>query len=245
MKQIVLRIIFDIRCKLDLHLTHPLRYSTFRVFQKGETFRMKFRYLAFVGLTVAFMFLAGTDTNTFAQGRSGNGGGRPAGVGGGPPAGNPGVDRGINTASSNSMGRSDSGMSTANDRSNGRSMSGMDRARLARENANSMSDNSLNRYRGLSNKLGTTPEQMRAAFQAALLANPNLTYGQFVAANVIADNLNGRYPAVTSTAILAGLANGDSIGHTLHSLGLSSDEASTAKKNADEQIKAAKKKNKQ
>jgi hypothetical protein len=124
-------------------------------------------------------------------------------------------------------------------------MSGMDRARLARENANSMSDNSLNRYRGLSNKLGTTPEQMRAAYQAALLANPNLNYGQFVAANVIADNLNGRYPAVTSTAILAGLANGDSIGHTLHSLGLSSDEASTAKKNADEQIKAAKKKNKQ
>src|SRR5947207_12213386 len=63
--------------------------------------------------------------------------------------------------------------------------SGSDRARLARAKANAMSNTDLNRYRGLSRKLGSTPEQMRAAYQAALMANPDLTYGQFVAANVV------------------------------------------------------------
>jgi hypothetical protein len=107
-----------------------------------------------------------------------------------------------------------------------------------------MSDTELNRYRGLSKKLGTTPEQMRAAYQAALLANPDLTYGQFVAANVVADNLHTRFPAITSSAILAGLANGDSLGKTLRNLGLTKDQAKVAQETADDQIKAAKRRNK-
>src|ERR1043166_930835 len=163
------------------------------------------------GLSVAFLMVLGNGSGIFAQGRSGShpGGGPPPGVG---------VDRGLGSASSHSGGRSDSGLGRASTNSNGRSDAGIDRARLARAKANSMSDHELNRYRGLSRKLGTTPEQMRAAYQAALLANPDLTYGQFVAANVIPDTLNGRFPAITSTAILAGLANGDSIGSTLHHL---------------------------
>ena len=191
-------------------------------------------------LALAFIFIAGIDSNSYAQGR---GGGRPAGAGGGPPAGSPGVDRGLGNASTRSNGRSDTGLGRADDNSNGRSTIGLDRARLARANANSMSDNELNRYRGLSRKLGTTPEQMRAAYQAALLANPDLNYGHFVAANVIADNLGERFPSITSSAILAGLANGDSIGQTLHSLGLSKDQAKVAQRSADDKIKAAKKRN--
>jgi hypothetical protein len=180
----------------------------------------------------------------FAQGRGGgNGGGRPTGVGGGPPAG-VGVDRGLGTASTRSDGRSDMGLGRASTNSNGRSDAGLDRARLARANANRMSDTELNRYRGLSKKLGTTPEQMRAAYQAALLANPDLTYGQFVAANVVADNLHSRFPSITSSAILAGLANGDSFGRTLQNLGLSHDQAKTAQRTADDEIKAAKERNK-
>jgi hypothetical protein len=123
-------------------------------------------------------------------------------------------------------------------------MTGIERARLASANANRMSDTDLNRYRGLSKKLGSTPEQMRAAYQAALLANPDLTYGQFVAANVIADNLHARFPSVTSSAILAGLANGDSIGQTLRHLGLTKDQSKTAQEVADDQIKSAKQRNK-
>jgi hypothetical protein len=107
-----------------------------------------------------------------------------------------------------------------------------------------MSDNELNRYRGLSRKLGTTPEEMRARYQAALLANPDLNYGNFVAANVIADNLNGRFPNVTSNSILAGLANGNSIGETLRDLRLTKEQAKIAQRDAEDKINAAKRNNK-
>jgi hypothetical protein len=204
---------------------------------------MRFRYSMGAGFSLAFLLLIALSSNSFAQGRGGgNGGGRPAGIGG-PPAGI-GVDRGLGTASTRSNGRSDTGLGTASTRSNGRSDAGVDRARMARANANAVSDIELNRYRGLSKKLGTTPEQMRAAYQAALLANPDLTYGQFVSANVVADNLHTRFPAITSSAILAGLANGDSLGKTLRSLGLTKDQAKVAQETADDQIKAAKKRNK-
>ena len=207
------------------------------------------------GLVLAFLFCAAADSNVFGQGR---GGGRPAGVGGGPPSGvgggrpsgigqpniGPGVDRGLGTASSRSNGRSDAGLGNASTRSHGRSDAGLDRARAARDKANHLSDNDLNRYRGLSKKLGTTPEEMRARYQAALMANPNLTYGQFVAANVIADNMSGRRPGITSGAILSGLANGDSIGQTLQNLGISKNDSKAAEKDAERRIDGAKKKNK-
>lgn len=173
-----------------------------------------------------------------AQGRGR--GGRPAHAG--PPAGT-GVDRGIGNASTRSNGRSDVGMGNASARSNGRSDAGIDRARLARANARRMSDNELNRYRGLSRRLGTTPEEMRARYQAALLANPDLNFGNFVAAHVIADNLNSRFPNVTPANILAGLANGDSIGETLRNLRLTKEQAKIAQRDAEAKMKAAKKRN--
>jgi len=200
---------------------------------------MKVKVLAM--FTVALLLWAAADT--YAQGRGrGGGGGRPSGVGGGPPAGS-GVDRGLGNGSVRSDGRSDDGLGNASKRSNGRSDTGIDRARLARENANRMSDTELNRYRGLSKKLGTTPEDMRARYQAALLANPNLNYGNFVAANVIADNLGGRFPNVTSANILAGLANGDSIGETLRDLRLTKEQAKIAQRDAEDRINAAKRRN--
>jgi len=193
-------------------------------------------------LAMAILVLSAATTTVYAQGRGGgNGGGRPATAG--PPMGSPGVDRGLGNASSRSSGRSDAGLGNASSRSNGRSDAGIDRARLARDNANRMSDSELNRYRGLSKRLGTTPAEMRARYQSALLANPDLTFGNFVAANVIADNLQSRFPAMTSSAILGGLANGDSIGETLHNLGLSKDQARDAKRNAEDQIKEAKNRN--
>jgi hypothetical protein len=201
---------------------------------------MKFKLLA---VFAAFLLLC-VAADTYAQGRSGGrGGGNGNGGGagrstGGPPSGT-GVDRGLGNASTNSDGRSDNGLGNASKRSNGRSGDGLDRARLARENANNMSDTELNRYRGLSKKLGTTPEEMRARYEAALLQNPDLKYGNFVAANVIADNLNGRYPNVTSSAILAGLANGDSIGETLRNLRLTKEQSKIAQRDAEDRIRAA------
>ena len=200
---------------------------------------MKFRILAILAVAM----LLGVATDTYGQGRGrGGGGGRPAGVGGGHPSG-VGVDRGIGNASRRSGGRSDDGLGNASTRSNGRSDNGLNRARLARDNANRMSDTELNRYRGLSKKLGTTPEDMRARYEAALLANPDLNYGNFVAAHVIADNLNARFPNVTSTNILAGLASGDSIGETLRNLRLTKEQSKIAQRDAEDKINAAKKRN--
>jgi len=198
-------------------------------------------------LALAFLVGLGIDANISAQGR---GGGRPAGAGngGGRPvtAGQPsgvGVDRGLGTASTRSNGRSDDGMGNAATRSNGRSTSGIDRARLARENANNMSDNELNRYRGLSNKLGITPEQMRARYEAALLANPDLKYGQFVSAHVVADNLGGRFPNITADAILLGYLDGHSLGKTLRTLGMTKEQSKIAERDAEMKIKQKKQRN--
>jgi len=197
---------------------------------------MKIRLLAIF----AAALLLSVATDAYAQGRGRGGGGRPAHAG--PPSGI-GVDRGLGNASTRSNGRSDDGLGNASTKSNGRSDAGIDRARLARANANRVSDTELNRYRGLSRKLGTTPEEMRARYQAALLLNPDLNYGNFVAAHVIADNHRSRFPAITSTAILAGLANGDSIGQTLQNLGMSKEQSRTAREIADDKIKAAKARN--
>jgi hypothetical protein len=198
---------------------------------------MKIRLLA---IFVAALLLS-VATDTYAQGRGrGGGGGRPATAG--PPSGS-GVDRGLGNASVRSGGRSDDGLDNASTRSSGRSDAGLDRARLASMNANKVSDNELNRYRGLSRRLGTTPEEMRARYRAALLANPDLNFGNFVAANVIADNLNRRFPNVTSANILAGLADGDSIGETLRNLRLTKEQTKIAQRDAEDRINAAKRRN--
>ena len=191
------------------------------------------------GLALAFVICVAVQVD-FAQGkgRGGGGGGRPAGVG--QPGGG---GRGIGNASVRSDGRSDTGLGNAGARSNGRSTSGLDRAQHAREKTNALSDNELNRYRGLSRKLGITPDEMRARYEAALLANPDLKYGQFVSAHVVADNLGGRFPGITSDAILAGYLNGDSLGQTLQSLRVPNDEAKAARKLAEAKIKAAKERN--
>ena len=200
---------------------------------------MKFKVLTV--FAVAMLLCVAADTYGQGRGRGGGGGGGRA-AGGGPPTG-VGVDRGLGNASTRSSGRSDDGLGNAATRSNGRSTAGLDRARLARDNANRMSDNDLNRYRGLSKKLGTTPEEMRARYEMALMQNPDLNFGNFVAAHVIADNLNARFPDVTSTNILAGLATGDSIGETLRNLRLSKEQAKIAQRDAEDKISAAKRRN--
>ncbi len=174
-----------------------------------------------------------------AQGRGrGGGGGRPTGTPvGGPPTG-VGVDRGIGTSSDRSNGRADTGRGTASDRSNGRSDAGLERARLQRENSQ-QADKDLRDHPGLAPSLHTTANDLRAGYQAALLVNPNLKFGQYVAATRLAANLGGTNANITRDAILAGLADGNSIGRTLQNLGLGKDEAKAAEKLADRQTKDA------
>ena len=99
----------------------------------------------------------------------------------------------------------------------------------------------LKSFRGVAAKLNTTPEALQLAFGNARVTNPTLSRGNFVAANVLADNLGARRPNITTQAILAGLQSGKSIGQTLQSLGLSGAEAKQARRIADHETKAANK----
>jgi hypothetical protein len=94
-------------------------------------------------------------------------------------------------------------------------------------------------FRGIARKLGTTPAALQSAFQAAKQANPKLTMGQFVAANVIAHNLGPDHPAITTQAILDGLKSGNSIGQTLQGLGLSKADADKAEDAARKEARVA------
>ena len=200
--------------------------------------RSKITLLTIVLITSAF--LLGMETVASAQGRGRGQGGPPAGVPGGGPLGRTGVGRGIDTSSDRSNGRADAGRSTASDRSNGRSDAGLDRAALQRQNAES-ADRDLNDHPGMAARLHTTANDLRSGYQAALLTNPNLKFGQYVAATRLAANLGARNPNVTTGAILTGLTNGHSIGETLHNLGVGKDDARNAERAVDREIKEAKK----
>jgi len=185
----------------------------------------------FLALIVSLLAVA-MHSSAFGQGRGG-------GHGGGPPAG-AGVDRGMGRSSDASAGRADTGRGNASDRSNGRSDAGLDRARTASQNMHD-ADNDLRNHPGIANSLHMNANDLRAAYQAALVTNPNLKFGQFVAATRLAHNLGGRNPAITRNAILAGLAAGKSIGQTLHDLGLSHGDAKEAVKEADRETKESRK----
>jgi hypothetical protein len=84
---------------------------------------------------------------------------------------------------------------------------------LQRQNAE-QANKDLNDHPEMAARLHTTANDLRSGYQAALLTNPNLKFGQYVAATRLAANLGTRNPNVTTGAILAGLANGNSIGQT-------------------------------
>src|SRR5258705_9040151 len=193
-------------------------------------------------LFAALLCFVALSLTTAAHGQGkGGGGGRGSGGGGGHAGGPPpgvGVDRGLGNASDRSNGRSDNGLGTASDRSNGRSDAGLDRARLAADNRRE-ADKELREHPGVAKTLHVNANDLRGGYQGALAVNPNLKFGQYVAATRLAQNLGSRFPNVTRANILAGLANGDSLGRTLRNLGLGSQEADAAKKQAEREIKEA------
>jgi hypothetical protein len=203
---------------------------------------MRSRIITTAGaVVVAITFAMAVTVSVAAQGKGhggGGGGGRGA-SGMGQPTGID-VERGRGRSSDASNGRADSERVNASDRSNGRSDDGRERARIARENL-SHANRELTKHPGVANALHVNANALRAGYQSALLKNPNLTFGQFVAATRLAHNLGGEHPNITRDAILVGLANGKSIGQTLHDLGLSSHEAKDAKKRAEKEIEQSRK----
>jgi hypothetical protein len=110
---------------------------------------------------------------------------------------------------------------------------------LQRENAR-RADDELRDHPQMPRRLHTTANDLRAGYQAALAADPDLKFGEYVAATRLAANLGSRHPGVTREAILAGLAGGDSIGETLQDLGVSEREAKEARRQVEREIKEAK-----
>ena len=94
-------------------------------------------------------------------------------------------------------------------------------------------------FKGIAAKLGTTPDALQTAYEAAKQANPKLSRGNFVSANMVAHNLGAKNPAITTQAILSGLQSGKSIGQTLQSLGLSAKDAEDAERLARRDAAAA------
>ena len=87
-------------------------------------------------------------------------------------------------------------------------------------------------FKGIAAKLGSTPDALQSSYEAAKQANPKLSRGQFVSANMVAHNLSSKHPAITTQAILSGLQSGKSIGQTLQGLGLSAKDAEDAERQA-------------
>lgn len=194
----------------------------------------------FVNILLIAVAIVALATGALAQGKGrggGVGGGR--GSGGGQPTG---VGVGLDRSSDASRGRADEGRGNASIRSDGRSDAGLERARLARENMNN-ANRELRRHPHLASDLRVNANDLRADYQTALAVNPNLKFGQFVAATRLARNLEDTHPDITRTAILAGLANGDSLGRTLRNLGLGKDDANAEVRRAETQIKNSKGRN--
>ncbi len=63
----------------------------------------------------------------------------------------------------------------------------------------------LKSFRGVAAKLNTTPEALQTAYEQAKAANPKLTRGQFIAANMLGQNLSAK--GITTDKILAGAAD--------------------------------------
>jgi hypothetical protein len=102
-------------------------------------------------------------------------------------------------------------------------------------------DNELNRFRGIAKKLGTSPEGLRARYRKELYRNPDLKFGNFVSAHVVADNLAGKNPRITSGAILDRMGDGMNLGQALKDLGVNKRDRKEAKNRAKREIEKSKK----
>ena len=185
------------------------------------------------------VFAQGKGKGAGGGGGSGKGGGSSMGHGGGPPTGT-GVDRGLGNASDKSKGRSDEGLSNASTKSNGRSDAGLERARRANDNLRH-ADNDLRDHPGVPRALHTNANDLRAGYQSALATNPDLTFGNYVSATRLSQNLGSRNPNITRTAILNRLASGRSLGQTLQDLGMNDRDSKEARKQVERELKEARK----
>ncbi len=197
---------------------------------------MKKELIKFFGVMAGFVLIFAMSNSVLAQGKSGN-------------KGKSNVNRGKsaekrNSDRSNRGDRDGRDRSDRNDRDRRNRSDRDDRDDRDRQNRDDDDDNNYrgnrdrwrnnqnrdnrgdrlegksNRFRGLSKKIGMSPEDAQDWYERERDLNPNLTYGQFVAANMIARRNNSRYSNITTEAILDRLRDGDNFGQAVKDLGL-------------------------
>jgi hypothetical protein len=144
-------------------------------------------FVRLLGVFAALVLVFGLSTGVFAQGK-------------GKGKGNGNSSRGNSNKSKNS----DDSL-----------WNGFPDDRNRRGNGNNASLNKSQRFKGLSKKTGISEDALRARFELERRLNPDLTYGQFVAAHMISRNHRG----ISTGDILGGLRDGRSIGQTLKNRG--------------------------
>ena len=152
--------------------------------------RKKF-FIQLLGVFAALVLVCGLAAGVFAQGKGkGNGKG-------------------------NGNGNSSRGNSNKSKNSDDSLWNGFPNDRNRRGNGNNSSLNKSQRFKGLSKKTGISQDTLRARFELERRLNPDLTYGQFVAAHMISRNHRG----ISTGDILGGLRDGRSIGQVLKNRG--------------------------
>ena len=160
-----------------------------------------------IGLVLGLGLILAVSSDAFAQGR-----GRGGGGGNGNGRGNSGsVNRGNSGNVNVNRSKNDRKDTVKNDRVN----------------------NSNNRYNGLSRKTGMSSVSLQKWYESQRALNPNLTYGQFVAANMIARN----HPGISAQTILDGLGSGRSIGQVLHGQGWNESRIKSERKRIKKNVK--------
>lgn len=104
----------------------------------------------------------------------------------------------------------------------------------------------LSKYQGIASKLKTSPEKLLEEFSDksnwfAMRMNVfPLTFNKFLLAKFISNNLAAIHPDITTNALIWGLTEHKSYARTMRNLGLSLEEAKSAEKNAEREIKESK-----
>lgn len=179
-----------------------------------------FSKLVFFGAFALMFALVG---DGFAQGRSrGAGAGNAGGNSGG------GIGRGIGGGTSGFPDMSDrGGWDTRPDQGRATGSSRRDSGSEMRGRRVDSSNPGSQRFEGLSRRLGTSAADLQSQYQTARADNPDLTYGQWVAANMIAIHSPSN---ISAQQILDGLRDGKSIGQTLSSTGWDADRIKKERK---------------
>jgi hypothetical protein len=191
---------------------------------------MKKAVVKFFGLLASFVLVFAMSNSVLAQGKSGNKGKGKSNVNRGKSADKKNSDR---TDRDDRDRRNRSDRDDRDDRNrqnrtddddddyNYRGNKDRWKNNQNRDNRGDRLQGQSNRFRGLSRKIGMSPEDAQDWYEREKDLNPNLTYGQFVAANMIARNNNSRNPRLTTEAVLDRLRDGQNFGQAVKGLGLS------------------------